>query len=397
MAKIWLGLRITAVIIFLNAGLIGSASAAPYIPNSDAQVLERLPTRNDPTQRVLVSLRSQLQRDPRNLPIAAELARRYINMARLDADPRYLGYAQAALAPWWTQANPPPDVLVLRATILQSTHRFSQALADLDLVLKTDPRNGQALITRATVLQVQGAFEEARKNCAQLSGLTADLVVRICMANVASLTGNARASYLSLRNAFESGGNADAALHDWILTVLAEMAVRLGDSAVAETHFRRALALAPTDNYLLGAFADFLLDQERNEEVITLLKDKTRADGLLLRYALALKNSQSPAATKAISELRDRFAAAAMRGDTVHQREQSRFELQLMKNPKLALQLAQANWAVQKEPADARIFLEAAAGADDRAAAQPVLAWLKQTGLEDASLDKLKKSLANPA
>ena len=397
MAKIWLGLRITAVIIFLNAGLIGSASAAPYIPNSDAQVLERLPTRNDPTQRVLVSLRSQLQRDPRNLPIAAELARRYINMARLDADPRYLGYAQAALAPWWAQPNPPPEVLVLRATILQSTHRFSQALADLDLVLKTDPRNGQALITRATVLQVQGAFEEARKTCAQLAGLAADLVVRICMANVASLTGNARASYLSLRNAFESGGNADAALQDWILTVLAEMAVRLGDSAVAETHFRRALALAPTDNYLLGAFADFLLDQERNEEVITLLKDKTRADGLLLRYALALKNSQSPAATKAISELRDRFAAAAMRGDTVHQREQSRFELQLMKNPKLALQLAQANWAVQKEPADARIFLEAAVAADDRTAAQPVLAWLKQTGLEDASLDKLKKSLANPA
>ena len=397
MAKIWLGLRITAVIIFLNAGLIGSASAAPYIPNSDAQVLERLPTRNDPTQRVLVSLRSQLQRDPRNLPIAAELARRYINMARLDADPRYLGYAQAALAPWWAQPNPPPEVLVLRATILQSTHRFSQALADLDLVLKTDPRNGQALITRATVLQVQGSFEDARKTCAQLTGLAADLVVRICLANVANLTGNGRASYLSLRNAFESSGNADAALQDWILTVLAEMAVRLGDSAVAETHFRRALALAPTDNYLLGAFTDFLMDQGRNEEVITLLKDKIRADGLLLRYALALKNSQSPAATKAISELRDRFAAAAMRGDTVHQREQSRFELQLMKNPKLALQLAQANWAVQKEPADARIFLEAAAGADDRAAAQPVLAWLKQTGLEDASLDKLKKSLANPA
>ena len=397
MAKIWLGLRIIAVIIFLNAGLIGSASAAPYIPNSDAQVLERLPTRNDPTQRVLVSLRSQLQRDPRNLPIAAELARRYINMARLDADPRYLGYAQAALAPWWARPNPPPEVLILRATILQSTHRFSQALADLDLVLKTDPRNGQALITRATVLQVQGSFEDARKTCAQLAGLAADLVVRICLANVANLTGNGRTSYLSLRNAFESSGNADAALQDWILTVLAEMAVRLGDSAVAETHFRRALALAPTDNYLLGAFTDFLLDHGRNEEVIALLKDKTRADGLLLRYALALKNSQSPAATKAISELRDRFAAAAMRGDTVHQREQSRFELQLMKNPKLALQLAQANWAVQKEPADARIFLEAAAAIDDRAAAQPVLAWLKQTGLEDASLEQLKKSLANPA
>lgn len=397
MANFWIGLRLTAGIFLLGTGLPGTGAAAPYTPDSGAQVLERLPTRNDPAQKALASLRSQLQRDPGNLAIATDLARRYISMARNDADPRYLGYAQAALASWWSQPNPPRDVLVLRATILQSTHRFTQALADLDLLLKTDPRNGQAWITRATVLQVQGEFEEARKSCGHLAGIAADLIVRVCLANVANLTGKARPSYEALRNVFESSGTADPSTQDWILTLLAEMAVRLGDTAVAEAHFRRALALSGTDNYLLGAFADFLLDQGRNEEVITLLKDRTRADGLLLRYALALNNSQSPAAAKSISELRDRFAAAALRGDTVHQREQSRFELQLMKNPKFALQLAQANWVVQKEPADARIYLEAAAASSDRTAAQPVLAWLKQTGLEDRSLDTLKKSLANPA
>ena len=174
------------------------------------------------------------------------------------------------------------------------------------------------------------------------------------------------------------------------------MAHRLGDDRAAEVHFKNAMALAVADSYLLGSYADFLIDQARNGEVIALLKDKTRADGLLLRYALALNNTQSPDAAKLIRELRDRVAAAALRGDTVHQREQSRFELQLMKNPKLALQLAQANWKVQKEPADARIYLEAAAELDDKDAAQSVLSWLKQTGLEDAALDKLKKSLANP-
>lgn len=390
-------LQLSSVVILLGVGLPGKVAAVPYIPERGAQVVERLPIRSDPAQKALASLRFQLQRDPGNLAVAAELARRYIEMARNDADPRYLGYAQAALATWWGRANPPSEVLILRATILQSTHHFALALADLDLLLKTSPRNGQAWITRATVLQVQGEFEEARKSCAQLTGLVADLVVGVCLANVASLTGKANASYQSLRGTFESIGNADPALQDWILTLLAEMAVRQGDITNAEKYFRRALAVTGTDSYLLGAFADFLLDQGRNEEVIALLKDKFRADALLLRYALALNNQQSPAAAKAISELRDRFAAAALRGDTVHQREQSRFELQLMRRPQVALQLAQANWAVQKEPADARIFLEAAVASNDRTSAQPVLIWLKQTGLEDVSLDRLKKSLANPA
>ena len=382
--------------ILLSVSLLETATASPYIPNSGAQVLERLPTRNDPVQKALADLRSRLQREPRNLSVAADLARRYINLARNDADPRYLGYAQAALAPWWNQTDPPVEVLVLRATILQSTHRFSQALSDLDLLLKTDRGNGQAWITRATVLQVQGEFEQAKKSCAHLYGIAADLIVRTCLANVASLSGSARPSYLALRNAFESSRNTDPGVQIWILTLLAEMAGRLGDTTAAEAHFQRALALTGTDSYLLGAWADFLLDQWRNDEVIALLKDKTRADGLLLRYALALNNRQSPAAAQSIAVLRDRFDAAMLRGDTVHQREQSRFELQLMKNSKLALQLAQQNWAVQKEPADARIFLEAAEASHDGAAALPVLVWLKRTGLEDGVLDRLKNSLAKP-
>jgi hypothetical protein len=43
------------------------------------------------------------------------------------------------------------------------------------------------------------------------------------------------------------------------------------------------------DNYVFGAYADFLLDQNQPREVTALLRDKTRADPLLLRYALALK------------------------------------------------------------------------------------------------------------
>jgi hypothetical protein len=153
------------------------------------------------------------------------------------------------------------------------------------------------------------------------------------------------------------------------------------------------LSLSTGDSYLLGAYADFLLEQGRNDDVINLLQDKTRADALLLRYAIALKATGASTATTQRDNLRARFDAAMLRGDTVHQREQARFELQLMNNPKRALQLAQANWLVQKEPADARIFLEAAFAAKDKAAAQPVLTWLKKVALEDRALTRLTKSL----
>src|ERR1700750_758120 len=94
--------------------LCAAAYAAPYIPSSGSQVLEHLPTRADPTQRALADLRARLKAEPGNVAVAVELARRYVTVARNDADPRYLGYAQAALAPWWAQPKPPPDVLVLR-------------------------------------------------------------------------------------------------------------------------------------------------------------------------------------------------------------------------------------------------------------------------------------------
>ena len=69
-----------------------------------------------------------------------------------------------------------------------------------------------------------------------------------------------------------------------------------------------------------------------------------------------------------MEQLRDRFEASRLRGDRVHLREEARFTLHLLNDPKAALKLAQENWQVQKEPADVRILLEAALAAHDAAA-----------------------------
>ncbi|PIF13153.1 hypothetical protein [Janthinobacterium sp. 13] len=382
-------------ISLLCACLPALALAAPYTPKDGSAVIEQLPRRADATQLALRGLRQQLNDTPQDLALASSLAQRYIALARSETDPRYLGYAQAALAPWWRQAAPPVPVRLLRATILQSTHHFGPALQDLDAVIAQQPQNGQAWLTRATVLTVQGDYAQATASCARLSALTTQLVTVTCLASIASVTGRAASSERLLDLTLQRSAGAAPELDSWAATLLAEMATRRGEAALAEARYTTALARQPRDSYLLGAYADFLLDRQRPQEVVKLLKEQQRIDALLLRYALALQAlpGQQTAFLAAKAELAARFNAAMQRGDTVHQREQARFALFLQQDVPAALQLAQKNWAIQKEVPDMRILLEASVAARNYAAAQPVLAWITAHGVEDVALQRLVRQL----
>src|SRR5450631_2241033 len=142
---------------------------SPRVPTDDSEVLERLPAgADDARQRERERLRAALAAHPEDLRTAVTLARMEIETSRARSDPRYLGYAQAALAPWWELPDAPVPVLVLRATIRQSLHDFDGALADLDRVVKLAPGGAQAWLTRSIVLTVRGEYDEARKSCEPL-------------------------------------------------------------------------------------------------------------------------------------------------------------------------------------------------------------------------------------
>ena len=182
-------------IIAIALGLLAiGARAAPYIPSNGKQVIETLPRRGDPVQQQLRSLRAELSAKPTDVALATDVARRYIALGRSETDPRYLGYAQAALAPWWAQAAPPPQVRLLRATLLQSTHQFVPALDDLKGVLAAQPDNAQAWLTQATVQTVRGDYAGATASCARLSSLSIELITVTCIANVGTVTGRAAKS-----------------------------------------------------------------------------------------------------------------------------------------------------------------------------------------------------------
>ena len=91
-------LALTASGLFIAANV----AAVPYIPISDEQILERLPlVPSDPAARELRALRDELARQPERVDLAVALACRYTELGRVKGDPRFAGYAQAALSRWW--------------------------------------------------------------------------------------------------------------------------------------------------------------------------------------------------------------------------------------------------------------------------------------------------------
>lgn len=357
----------------------GLACAAPYVPKDDHAVLERLPLRrSDPVAMELKQLRG------------AALARRYFELAMAQGDPRYVGYAEAALR---NAQDDAAETLFVHGLLKQYRHDFSGALADLQAALKHDPQLVGAHAWRAAIFLVGADYRAARDECRALEPLASELVALGCRASVDALTGNARAAYDDLRA--DLAGRADAApeLRLWMLTRLGEFAVRLGDFGAAERHFREALALGLRDDYLLAAYADLLLEQKRPQEVKALLKDWGQSDNLLLRVALAAKMQNSPDATRLAQSLGERFAAAAMRGERLHLAEEARYLLDLKGDAKAALAAAAQNWKSQREPRDAAVLLQAALAAGDRKAAAPVLKWLDESRFEDARLRRLADQL----
>jgi Tfp pilus assembly protein PilF len=373
------------------------AYGAPYTPAIDAERLQEVPSAADPRVTEMRHLQAQRDAAPQSLDAAIRLANSYIDYSRQIGDAHYAGYAEAIIGPWLAGAAPPAGALLTEATILQYRHQFDASRELLQATLKLDARNAQAWLTVATLDMVQGRYETARKDCAQVMNSAGLELGSACLGNVFSYTGQARQSLVLLRQSALSGGRVSATYQAWIDGLIAEAAERLGDWPLAEAHYRSALGLLPHDNFLLVAYADFLLDRARPGEVLPLLADHAQSDTAFLRLALAQAALHSPAAPRYAWMMAARFEALTQRGSDYFGREEARFALQLQHDPQTSLEMAKRNWAVQRAPWDARVLLEAALAAHQPRAADPVVAFIEQTGLEDPLLLSLVRQVGNPA
>lgn len=366
------------------------AAAEPIAPTSDSEVVEVLPASSgsrDEDRR----MRKALAARPGDVQLALTVARRDLERAREAGDPRFAGLALAALRPWPDAATAPAEVLLMRATLQQYLHEFDTSVASLRQLLARPggDRMAQAWLTLATVLRVQARYAESDAACAHVASAGAQLHANACLAENAGLRGDVAGA----RKIFErllADPRLAPATRGWLLTSVAELEQRDGRVAAADAAFKAVLRLGP-DAYAAVDYADFLIEQHRPEEALSVLKDETRTDAVLLRLAIAGTRANAPGAARDVAEMRDRIALANERPDAqkFHGREQAMFALVVDRDAAGALRLARGDVAQQREALDVLVLAQAARASGDAKAIGEARQLKASLGLHDRRIDAL--------
>ncbi len=364
-------LRQAAAVLLATAVMHAHAAPRDITPAHDSQVIEILPER--------VSMSASTP------PAAVQAARQWIKLARQNADPRYLGRAQAVLARWWGREDAPAGVAVLQATIEQSRHEFDAARRTLERALRREPAQAQGWLTLATLERVAGRYEAAAAACQQVARYGATLHAQACLLESRSLQGQHEQARRGLDALIRAAG--DAPTRAWLLSLQAESEERAGRDDSAAAAYQASLAL-DADGYTALALADLWLRRSRPEAALAALNRQPPGDAVLLRRARAWQQLGDGRWHQLAAQLRERFAALDERGDDpgLHGRERALALLWLENKPRQAWPLAQGNLMLQKEPLDWWLALQSAQdGARAQDLAELVQA-LARAGLQDARL-----------
>ncbi|CAA6823421.1 MAG: Beta-barrel assembly-enhancing protease [uncultured Thiotrichaceae bacterium] len=345
---------------------------------------------NDP----ISLLRKLRQEKPEDSAIAARLATLYIQKARQELEPEYYQQAFFAIRPWWRVEKMPPEIAMVRATLYQHEHHYVEATELLLEVIQQQPKNSQAWLTLSTIQHVQGDYANVAVSCDALSRVASTWLGGLCYSQLYSVTGRAKAAYAMQRHLLSQLKDNQQELHVWLNALMAESSVRLHQDKRAEQHYKAVLALRSDDLHALGNYSDFLLQRNRPQEVIALLKAYDKHDALLLRTAMAAKQAgDQELENQSVAVLKQRFAEALAKHGHTHERDEALFHLVFSDDKSQALTLMAKNWELQKEPVDARSLLQAALANKQPQAAHTVIAWVKQHQLEDPQIHRLIKRL----
>lgn len=360
----------------------GTGAGGPLDDDTVVATLQTGPQATSPEVRA--ALRA-VRDAPGDARAAKRAARLLIEEGRAAGDSRLVGAALGVLRP--VLAAPDAEALILAATARQYQHDFPGALGLLDRAIALDPRDADALLTRATIQVVLGRFETADEDCRRLHALRRPDLGFLCQSTALTLTAEAPVVYKRLDAILAQGGVVDASLRSYAQGLMGEVAALQGWDDLARTHLAAALEADPAGLRLRIMLADVLLEDDDAAAAFALLDGVPEVDAVLLRRAIAARRlGRGAVAMAAEAELARRFRQNIDLGLKAHAREETLFYLRLAPDFGLALDRALVNWNLQHEIEDAQLLLDAAAAAGRPEAAAPVLDWIAEAGVSVPTL-----------
>jgi predicted Zn-dependent protease len=170
---------------------------------------------------------------------------------------------------------------------LQHRHRFAEAEKLLDTQLAARPGDPQLLLKRAQIRLLQRNARGALADCVRATPRLDALSATACRAQALGAMDQVRLARAMIEAALARTDSTPQTV-SWASGIAGELAQTDGDSKRAEVWLRRSVATAGRSHYPRIAYAQFLLEQRRYDEVLGVLEGMPDASAVkaLRRRAL---------------------------------------------------------------------------------------------------------------
>jgi tetratricopeptide (TPR) repeat protein len=149
---------------------------------------------------------------------------------------------------------------------LQYRHQFAAAKSELTRWLLRNPRDSQALLSRA---QINIALREPRAalaDCLQAAHGLSALTATACQAQALGAVGEVATARTLLARVLPAVAPQSSSEDSWALSIAAELAAQAGAHDIAERYYRDAVRTANGSHYPAVAYAKYLQERRRAVE-----------------------------------------------------------------------------------------------------------------------------------
>ena len=288
-----------------------------------------------------------------------------LNSQYVGQTERLQGLLKPRLAAMYSQ-TPNAEIGYLYARVLQKEHKFNEAIAIANSVLKTDSTHSNTHLLLANMLMINGDLTQAKQHCTALIGQVSIITTTTCVVDVQSQQNEGANLEQSYQSLLKITKNKTVDLYT--AQVLSEMAYRLHKYEQALTHISKfTLDQAPVS--LIALWADIQLGMNHHQQVLTHLSpllDNTDnlEDALLLRLAIAEKRADASELArtqltpqKTLSKqwqtlITKRVELRELRQDSFHASDLAKYYSELTINPDKAIYWAEINLKQAKMTSD---------------------------------------------